>query len=227
MTPAIRPGRSSATEFDAPLREPTITAWTEAILASDLAPIEDTFAEHGAWGPVIRWQPDAANLPHAQLAFLLKHWRALAGGRAMPLSTQIDPIDLRPALGYVSILDVIDSGRDFRFRIHGTHSAAVAGFDMTSHLLSEARTSLHAAHYIFATYRAVVSRREPLLAEHGPAKAIATKSWHRLLLPLGDAAGSVSRVLCGLVPVGKDGRPITGVAGDQANWTSLARTVKR
>ena len=223
MPPAIRTADANP---DAPLSEATIVAWTEAILAGELAPIEATFAEHGAWGPVIRWQPDAEHLQHAQLAFLLKHWRALAGGRALPLSNQIDPIDLRPALGYVSILDVIDGGRDFRFRIHGTHSAAVAGFDMTSHLLSEARTRSHAAHYIFATYRAVVSRCEPLLAEHGPAKAIATKSWYRLLLPLGDTAGNVSRVLCGLVPVGKNGRPITGVAGDQANWISLPRKAK-
>jgi hypothetical protein len=126
----------------------------------------------------------------------------------MPLTREIDALDMRPALGYVSLLDVIEKGRDFRYRVFGSAIAAVAGFDMTGRNASALKAGAEAVAFALALFRAVVERREPLLTEHGPPSTVNSVAWHSLILPLGDGSGAVTRLLSGAVPVARDGRAL-------------------
>ena len=58
-------------------------------------------------------------------------------GRAMPAWSAIDPIELRQWLGDLHLLEVIDGGRDFRYRVHGTRIGRQHGNEMPGTLVSE------------------------------------------------------------------------------------------
>jgi hypothetical protein len=130
----------------------------------------------------------------------------LRGGRAFPYASDIDPLDMGPALGYVALVDPVDDGRDFRYRLFGATLAAISGFDMTGRLLSTFSASPLVVEFILATYRAALQRKEPLYAVRAPRRAIDTAYWHTISLPLTDQSGSVVRFLTAAVPLGHDGR---------------------
>jgi hypothetical protein len=197
-------GQSSTQSFDWRV----VDQWTAAILADDLAPIVRVFHAQGAQGPAIEWDPKPERDAPEPIRFLLAYWTALAAGRAMPGTAEIDALALRPALGYIALLDVVNSGRDFRYRLYGTILAAVAGFDMTGRLASEHKASAHITHFYMASYRAAVTRGRPLFTEHRPGSTQITRGWHRVVLPFAGADGSVQRFLVGGVPLGHDGRMI-------------------
>jgi hypothetical protein len=191
------------------LDQATIAAWVEALVAGDPEPIRAVFTGRGASGPEVTWNPLPQDLCHPQLRFLLEHWRDLADGRPMPLARQVDPLAMRPALGFVSLLDIVGDGEDFRYRVFGTIPTAVTGFDMTRRLLSQHRASPYMVQYFIAVYRAMMQRREPVHTRHGAPATVMTSAWHRLALPLCDDSGAITRFLSANVPVGHDGKPIT------------------
>jgi PAS domain-containing protein len=182
--------------------------WTATLLADDVSPIVSVFRRHGAQGPSMEWDPSPERDAPGPIRFLLTYWTALAAGRTMPGMQEIDALALRPALGYIALLDVVDGGRDFRYRLYGTILSAVAGFDMSGRLASEHKASAHITLFYMASYRAAVTRCRPFFTEHRPGSTQITKGWHRLVLPFAGADGSVQRFLVGGVPIGHDGRMI-------------------
>ena len=105
----------------------------------------------------------ADEIDQAKLRFLMAYWSGLASNASIPLTSQIDPIEMRPSLGYAMLLEVVDGGRDFRYRVFGTEIAAVSEFDMTGHLLSEHRASAYIVEFALAVYRAAFVRRSAAL----------------------------------------------------------------
>ncbi len=166
------------------------------------------FAGHGARGPTISWRPAVEQLAPPQLRFLLRYWVDLAGERAMPAAAEIDAMEMRPALGYLILVDVVEEGHDFRYRLFGSTIAAVSGFDMTGKLVSHHLASAYIVEFALAVYRAVLARREPLLTEHGPPATVETTAWRRLVLPLAGPDGSVVRFLIGNLPISRSGHPV-------------------
>ena len=171
--------------------------------------MREIFCANGARGPVIVWRPPTERLAAPQLRFLIKYWNDLAGTRSMPLAREIDAVEMRSALGYVILLDVIGAGHDFCYRLFGSTIAGVSGFDMTGKSVSAHKASPYITEFFLAAYSAAFQRGEPLLTEHGPPAAVNTFAWHRLVLPLADDSGAVIRFLIGSVPMSRDGRPIS------------------
>jgi hypothetical protein len=182
--------------------------WTDQFRAGDAAEARQAFAAAGARGPELIWHPSNGDLAFPQLVLLLDYWRRLAGDHALPGASAIDPFAMRSALGYVSLVDVLDRGDDFRTRLYGSIVAAVSGFDLTSDLVSTAPMQSYMRTYHLAIYRAVLARGEPLLTRHGAPDAKTTAAWHRLVLPLVGDDGTITRFLVGNLPVGFDGRVI-------------------
>src|SRR5262249_10216381 len=75
---------------------------------------------------------DAPFVPHCPnlLAFYAL-WRAKCRGDALPARADFTVDDLRPFIGRIAILDVIDGGQDFRFRLYGTQIAEEYQGEMT------------------------------------------------------------------------------------------------
>lgn len=186
-----------------------VADWTAALAAGEAHVLNETFAAMGGATPDFVWSPSVDRLSAAQLRFLLRYWSELAGARSMPRAKEIDALEMRPALGYINLLDVLEGGEDFRYRVFGSTIAAVAGYDMTGRTVSALKVAPSMAEFALASCRAVARRGEPLLTEHRPpASAVPTVAWHGLILPLAGEDGAVTRLLVGSVPFSRDGRPI-------------------
>jgi hypothetical protein len=185
-----------------------IERWTAAIVADAPAEVREVFAAAGARGPELRWKPPLDSLDTPQHRFLLRYWDDLRGTRAWPLVDEIDAIELRSALGYVNLLEAVEDGRDFRYRVFGSVIASVSGFDLTGQLTSTPYASPYIVEFGVAAFRAARQRGEVLSTQHGPPATVYTASWHRLVLPFGDEHGEVTRLLVGMVPMTHDGKPV-------------------
>ena len=172
----------------------------QAILNEDEAAFLDFFRQAGAPPASFQWRPAERDLTQEPLQFLLRHWNGLRAGSAAPNQQLIDPLDMADALGYLMILDAIDEGSDFRYRLYGSKIAARTGFDMTGKRVSELASSPVMAVFFGAAYRAVRVRREPLITVHSPPLEISAMKWTRLILPLLNTAGEVERLLVGNMP---------------------------
>lgn len=172
----------------------------DRLTAGDFAAVDWHCAEHGMGLPKLIWSPETADLDHAPLRFLMDYWRGLRDGDDLPRASAIDPTGMRPALGNVMLLDVLQGGADFRYRLYGSNIALHAGFDMTGKRVSDIKTGSAVATFFTLVYQAVLKRREPIYTEHRPPATISVTKWHRLILPLTDADGAINRLLVGNMP---------------------------
>lgn len=196
---------SYALAEDRPLDWTMADAWTTHICQDQLEPIRDVFRKEGAHGPVVIWDPEADQMTAEPLAALLRYWSSLRRQQALPLADTIDPLAMRRALGYVMLVDAVEGGQDFRYRLFGSAVAAVSGFDMTGRLLSDHQASAYLRAFSLALYRAALQRRRSVFSRYAPAGTTLTAQWHRVTLPLTDRSGTVIRLLAGAVPIGRDG----------------------
>jgi hypothetical protein len=68
---------------------------------------------------------------------LVAYWRQKQGGRGVPRRRDVDPTSIPPRLlPHLFMLDVIDRGADFRYRLIGTAIVAGVGRDATGALVS-------------------------------------------------------------------------------------------
>ncbi len=157
--------------------------------------LDKLFLDAGQQPPTVVWEPATADLPRDGLQFLLSHWRGLAEDGALPQIRSLDPIDLRPALGNIILMDVKDDGRDFRYRLFGSAIALIGGGDKTGRSVID--FSGVAAHFYYVVYRAALIRRCPIYTHHHPTDMSNFRRWHRLVLPFADDSGSIVRYLVG------------------------------
>jgi hypothetical protein len=111
-------------------------------------------------------------------------WDVRRRGREFPARRDFDPCDLRYALGYISLIDVLGDPPRFRFRLHGVGNAERVGIDMTGKLL-EAMPDGRRYRLVSMHYSAVMKEREPV-AQTRRVYAIDERAWNCevLVLPL-------------------------------------------
>jgi hypothetical protein len=187
-----------------------VERWHGLMLDDDIDEIRQVFAADGARGPRIEWDPAADALKLKPLQFTLDHWNRAVDRFGTPTTRMVDPIELVPALGYLLLVDVLDGGIDFNYRLYGSIVSSVSGLDMTGKRLSDHPASPHIRDFSLALYRAVIVRREPVWSQYGPAAAISTSAWERVIMPLVDDEGRVCRFLVAIVPIGLDGHMLRG-----------------
>lgn len=183
-----------------------VDAWCQSICSGDLLPIANSFRTAGLRPPSIQWNPELSEDLCDPLRTVLAYWKGLCVGAHPPLQRQIDPASIREALGFVMLLDPVDEGRDFRYRLFGSSIARVSGFDMTGKMVSTHPASLHSVEFALAATRACFLRNQPLYSERYPVGTEKTIRWPRLALPLSDDTGAPSRILSATAPLARDGR---------------------
>ncbi len=80
----------------------------------------------------------AESCDKADARALLAWWNALArddGG--VPDWRNVDPVRLLPWMGWITLYDVVDGGRDVRYRLVGSRITEQAGVDLTGRLVSQ------------------------------------------------------------------------------------------
>ncbi|MCR9220276.1 MAG: PAS domain-containing protein [Alphaproteobacteria bacterium] len=129
-------------------------------------------------------------------------WRAarIEAGGDLPLTRSIDPLAFRQALGSVLLLEPVDGGRDYLYRLYGTQVARFFGRDMTGRRLWEFPSP--AVTNSLVQYRMVTTNRVALYVEHdAPDSVSVLVRWCRLILPFQDESGAIDRLLVGNVAV--------------------------
>lgn len=130
-----------------------------------------------------------------RMADLYDYWDGRRGVWAMPRRADIDPIDMRDWLARVVLVDVIDGGAQFRYRLIGTELTQLRGRDATGLTVEEAWPAAD-AEIVLAGYRDVVARREPVFchATQGPRSARRPQAGI-MLLPLSKDGERVDMIL--------------------------------
>jgi len=116
----------------------------------------------------------------------------------MPGRNDISPAQLKTQLPHVLLVDVIDGGADFRYRLVGTQLRSFFPVEPSGKLMSEAiapfgdQTSVAT----LGAYRSVVDRRIPLrLTGGGSWYGQKTKLFDAYLAPLSDDGTTPNMVL--------------------------------
>lgn len=180
-----------------------IERWTTQIIAADESEIRTSFDK--AAQPRFAWHPSDAALASDKLHFLMSHWTELKGAGPMPHVRAIDPLKMRPVLGYIMLIEAVDGDRDFRYLVYGSEIASISEGEMTGKLASTLQASQKVVEFGVASYRAAWRRPEPLYTIRTPVGAYRTAEWHRLTLPLAGDDGRVARLIAGSVPLSADG----------------------
>lgn len=177
-----------------------IETFTRAVLADDAAAIVPHFVAHKIQPPSFRWNPQIGMLFEAPLKVLFRWWRAKRPTHGLPSIDAVDPVALKEALGYLMILDVLEDGWDYRYRLYGSEIAQHAKRDYTGQKTSDLKVVSPIPTFYIACYRAVLVRPEPLMTRNQPPSEVSTTTWTRLVLPMAGADGKIARFLVGNVP---------------------------
>lgn len=172
-----------------------IDAMRDELVQGSVARLAAPFLLHGLRAPICVWNPTPDSLPTSQIPFVLRYWQSLRDAKGHVSPDKIDPFALKPALGYILLLDVLEDGLDYRYRLYGSEIARVSGFDMTGKHTSQMVTGPLASTFYIATYRAMLKRGEPLFTWHEMPMQITINNWDRIVLPLTEADGRVSRII--------------------------------
>jgi len=171
---------------------------SEAIEVNDSDAINMRFEAAGFASPTIRWDPTLDDIESKELRFLLHYWRELRGDAEIPHLSKVDALDLKPCLGYLMLLDIGEE--ELTYRLYGSKIARVSGFDMTGKTVSAITSHSFIPTFFNACYRAARRRRIPILTEHQAPPEISVYNWTRLILPLVNDAGEITRFIAGNIP---------------------------
>lgn len=128
-----------------------------------------------------------------RLIALYRQWRAKQREGRLPARADFSLDELRPLMGRLAILDVVDGGADFRFRLYGSRIAAAYRGEMTGKSIREYRSHFYAK--IAPGYREVVATRTPRYDEMQVDDEMMLYRWERLVLPLATDGATVDMLL--------------------------------
>jgi hypothetical protein len=129
----------------------------------------------------------------AEQVELYNLWSAKRGNRHMPDRAAFTPADLRPWLGDLHLIEVIDGGRDFLYLIYGTSIGRYNDVEMTRRRVSDWGEAMRAA--AMRTYTKIVREACPYLVRQNETAQGRLHSNHRLVLPLSRDGRTVDHIL--------------------------------
>ena len=106
---------------------------------------------------------DPAAIRHERLRRFHDYWHGKRRGDALPGRADIDPLEFKWALGYVTLHDVLPDG-DIQVRLDATKAVEFFGADLTGTRLSAHRDS-EMGTMMAQTFAHVIGKRAPLLLE--------------------------------------------------------------
>ena len=115
-------------------------------------------------------------------------WGCLAPGR-IPARQDLDPLRFGPRLlPYLTVIDALDGGADYRWRLSGEHAARVMGTSLAGKRLAEIEAQIGAGVAFRRSLDTVIAEWEPLfyVLRHRTLQGGLKRSYG-VLLPLMDA----------------------------------------
>lgn len=107
-----------------------------------------------------------SEVTHPNILRVHQYWLDKRAGRTLPARADVDPFELRFALGYICLVDVIrDPTLRFKFRLDGSKLSSLTGFDLTGKFADEMADSEY-RDFMIAVYLRSVEARTPLFFRH-------------------------------------------------------------
>ena len=141
----------------------------------------------------------AAMIQSDVLRRLVAHWSRIRGQRRMPARADFDPLEVRYALGYISLIAVHRDPLRFYFRLDGTKQVDLFGVDCTQRYLDEALPADHAAMAV-ASFSDAVARCEPRYYRRQIVFHERLIEYELVILPFSNTGERVDLLMTGIVP---------------------------
>ena len=137
---------------------------------------------------------DIEKVDEPALAQIIQYWYSIRRG-ALPSPCAVDPLDLKPHLGRLSIVETAPQLEGFRFRLFGVHLASEFQQERTGLCFGELREIEH-WETVFGPYQYV---RDAARIHYQPRRTVSGLRSHRgyarVLLPLSSDGAKVDRIL--------------------------------
>jgi hypothetical protein len=141
------------------------------------------------------WSPDSLADCHGSLRNLFDYWNARRGTRLMPARSDLDPVDLKPILPMLILIDVVPDARRYAYRLVGTREVEMRGSDPTGKAIKDAYYGESPEETAFYLDR-VVRTRQPVLYS-GTYQPLSTRTQREdvLFLPLSKDGENVDMIM--------------------------------
>jgi hypothetical protein len=139
------------------------------------------------------------DIKHPKLRQLYEYWDGRRGDGAMPSRGDIDPVDMRFAIGDVILADVIEGKPPrFRIRLHGTNLSERTNFDLTGKMLDEMPVP-EFRELSTRSFRKVVRTKEPLHVIADRLLDGRMQRYEAIILPLSSDGVTIDRLMIGMI----------------------------
>lgn len=139
---------------------------------------------------------DANQITAQRLRDFHAHWENLCNGAAVAERSAFDIVEApRDLVGHLILLDVLEGGQDFGYRVVGTKVAEEIGRDFTGETVLEYHAR-HESREVIDGYTEIVKTGHPHLY-HGNLYDLGRGyvTYERLAVPLAGASGSIDFIL--------------------------------
>lgn len=141
---------------------------------------------------------------NADAIALHDYWQSKRGERPMPDRADIHPSDFTRMLPSMAIIEVIEGGRDFRFRLFGSELANWMHCDRTNQCFSEMLpapgsdlTAEQVQKRWYAIARATLANARPLFWKAPVLSAGSGLTMHAVVMPLTAGGNEIAQLLGG------------------------------
>lgn len=154
---------------------------------------------------------DRDSLQHPKLARLFDLWNRARGARAMPARGDIDTIELREWLGNLILVEAIDAGAAYRYRVYGTKLVDLFGHELTGKTVSHFASARQPL--IVGDYERVRRDRMPLYFDRPGVIRGEFARLQVLAVPLSTDGTDVDMILAAVYASSEDRWPRKQAAG--------------
>jgi hypothetical protein len=146
----------------------------------------------------VQLEVDPSALESPALEFLRSYWNGKCGTRTLPSRSDLKPSELKRYLDSLSMVDVIDGGREFRYRLVGTAVTQYFFIDPTGKTTAEVwpieAQDMH--EIVLANLRNIVRLRKPVHAAGTLSwPAFRPEPFEALYLPFSDNGEDVTLIV--------------------------------
>lgn len=136
-----------------------------------------------------------ATMRHPGMRRGYEYWNGLRRDGALPRRADIQPADIKDLLPHVALLDVIDNGERFRYRLVGTSIAHHFGYDFTGRYMDEMFKEPDLSRFLGWFREAVRGKRIHYVSLQWKHHNKPYIRYERVLLPLAEADGVVNMLM--------------------------------
>lgn len=162
---------------------------------------------------------------YPRLVEFLGYWERKRGALAMPRRRDIDPAEIPHLLPFIQMLDVVDSGRRYRYRLVGTAIVDAFGTDTTGKHTDETASGDRRA-FVREFYDTVRTSRRPAFvrSRYRTARGLDITA-SRLVTPLSEDGSTVTQIIAAICFEYRSPLPTAIMPEDEVDRASSAITV--